>query len=46
MGEEWKGPLRKIDEWRWLIPRDYKKGMRTDGLIYASEKMIKDIRKD
>jgi len=46
MGEEWKGPLRKVDEWRWLIPRDYKKGMRTDGLIYASERMIRDIRKD
>lgn len=46
MGEEWKGPLRKLDEWRWLIPHDYKKGMRTDGLIYASERMIKDIRKD
>jgi tRNA-splicing ligase RtcB len=42
----WNGPLKKIDDWRWLIPRDYKKGMLTDGLIFANERMIDEIRKD
>ncbi|MCX6090501.1 MAG: RtcB family protein [Candidatus Atribacteria bacterium] len=46
MSEIWNGPFRRIDNWRWMIPREYKKGMLTDGLIYASEKMIADIRKD
>ncbi|HQE24906.1 MAG TPA: RtcB family protein [Candidatus Atribacteria bacterium] len=46
MAEAWKGPLQKVDDWRWLIPRSYKKGMLTDGMIYASEKMISAIRKD
>jgi tRNA-splicing ligase RtcB len=46
MSDIWNGPLKKIDDWRWLIPRDYKKGMLTDGLIFASEKMISEIRKD
>jgi len=43
---EWSGPLQKIDDWRWRIPRDYKHGMKVEGVIYASEKMIKAIRKD
>lgn len=36
--------VRKKDEWRWVIPREVK--MRTEGLVYADEKMMKDIRKD
>jgi len=46
MSNLWNGPLKKIDDWRWLIPREYKKEMLTDGLIFASEKMIAEIRKD
>jgi len=46
MSNIWNGPLKKIDDWRWLIPRDYKKGMLTDGLIFANERMIDEIRKD
>lgn len=42
----WQGPLEKIDEYRWRIPKSYKQGMRTDGLIFASEKLIGDIRND
>ena len=33
--------LKKIDDWRWLIPKH--SGMRTDGLIFASEKMVPHI---
>jgi tRNA-splicing ligase RtcB (3'-phosphate/5'-hydroxy nucleic acid ligase) len=36
--------MQKMDEYRWLIPKEGK--MRTEGLVYADEKMIRDIRKD
>jgi tRNA-splicing ligase RtcB len=40
---KWGGKLEKIDEYRWLIPKSYKPGMRVDGLIYADEDMLKHI---
>ncbi len=46
MGESWNGPLERIDEYRWLIPDSYEKGMRVAGLIYADSKMIEDVRQD
>ena len=46
MSNEWTGPLKKLDDYRWLIPSSYKKGMRTDGLIYATETMIEQIKSD
>ena len=46
MAELWQGPLEKIDEYRWRIPKSYKAGMRVDGIIYADEKLLKDIRHD
>ncbi len=42
----WHGELIKIDNNRYKIPRSYKSGMRTDGLIYASENMISKINQD
>jgi tRNA-splicing ligase RtcB len=42
----WQGKLEKIDDFRYKIPRSYKTGMRTDGLIYASEKMLSQITAD
>ncbi|MBI5143570.1 MAG: RtcB family protein [Candidatus Omnitrophica bacterium] len=42
----WQGPVEKIDEYRWRIPKSYKPGMRVDGIIYADDKMIKDILSD
>jgi tRNA-splicing ligase RtcB len=38
--------LEKIDDYRWRIPRSYKPGMRVPGLIYADEKLLKDIYQD
>ena len=38
--------LEKIDDFRWRIPRSYKPGMRVDGIIYADEKLLKDIYHD
>ncbi|MGE5280216.1 MAG: RtcB family protein [Deltaproteobacteria bacterium] len=42
----WDGPLEKIDGLRWRIPRTYRRGMRVDGIVYADEKLLKDIRHD
>src|SRR6267142_484990 len=38
--------LEKIDDYRWLIPRTYKPGMRTDAVIYANERLLKAIQQD
>ncbi|HQO38524.1 MAG TPA: RtcB family protein [Candidatus Omnitrophota bacterium] len=38
--------MEKIDDHRWRIPRSYKPGMRVPGLIFADEKLLKDIRHD
>lgn len=38
--------FQKIDDYRYLIPKSYKKGMLIDGLVYADEAMIKHIEKD
>jgi len=42
----WQGELERIDAFRWRIPKGYKAGMRVDGVIYADEEMVKDIRSD
>ncbi len=38
--------LRQLDEYRWLVPQDKGLGMRTDGMIFADEKLIEDLRND
>ena len=38
--------LEQIDKYRFRIPKSYKKGMMVDGIIYASDKLIEDIKKD
>src|SRR5215471_16777996 len=38
--------LEKIDDYRWLIPRTYKPGMRTDAVIYASAHLLEAIQRD
>src|SRR5215470_11845847 len=40
------GPLERVNECCWRIPKSYKAGMRVDGLIYADDQMIELIRKD
>jgi len=46
MSDVWQGSLEKIDDFRWRIPKSYKPGMRVPGIIYANEKLLKDIRHD
>ena len=41
-----RNELEKIDQYRWRIPKDYRTGMRVDGIIYASEDMLDAILSD
>jgi tRNA-splicing ligase RtcB len=36
--------LQQIDEYRWRVPREG--GMRVEGIVYADERLIADIRDD
>ncbi len=40
------GPLEQLSECVWRIPKSYKEGMRVDGLIFADEILIEQIRND
>ncbi len=42
----WTGKLEKLDEFRFLIPREYKKGMSVPGLVFTSEKLLSAIKED
>jgi tRNA-splicing ligase RtcB (3'-phosphate/5'-hydroxy nucleic acid ligase) len=38
--------IESIDAWRHRIPRDERRGMRTDVVVYASEALLAQIRQD
>jgi tRNA-splicing ligase RtcB len=38
--------LERIDDWRWRIPRDEARGMRTDVVVYASRPLLEQISGD
>ncbi|MCA9246276.1 MAG: RtcB family protein [Planctomycetales bacterium] len=40
------GPLVRENDYCWRIPKDYKPGMRVDGLIYADDVLIERVRSD
>jgi tRNA-splicing ligase RtcB len=44
--KNWKKILQRLDNQRWLLPQDYKKGMRVPGLVFASEEMLDIIGQD
>ena len=46
MANTWRNTLKKVDEYRWEIPVEYKNGMRVPGRIYASESMLDKIWED
>jgi tRNA-splicing ligase RtcB len=47
MGKDtYHGPLEQVDACCWRIPKSYKVGMRVDGLIFASERLLDAIKKD
>ena len=43
---KWQGQLKKIDDYRWEIPKSYKTGMRVPGLVYADEAMLDAIKEE
>ena len=46
MVSRWENVLTRIDDCRWEIPQDYKRGMRVPGIVYADDTMIKKIMED
>ncbi len=46
MPDNYTGPLERLDDCRWRIPRSYKPFMRVDGIIYADDRLIQQIRQD
>jgi tRNA-splicing ligase RtcB len=39
-------PLKKLDDYRYLIPKSFREGMKVEGLIYASDELIGAIERD
>jgi tRNA-splicing ligase RtcB len=40
------GPLERVDECCWRIPKSYREGMRVDGLIFSSERLMEQLKND
>jgi len=43
MVRQFEGKLEQIDANRWRIPKDAQRGMRVDGIIYASGALIAEV---
>lgn len=43
---DFTGPLERINDYCWRIPRRYKQGMRVEGRIYVSDALIDLVRHD
>ena len=46
MKQGYQGPIERIDEYRWRIPKGAKPGMRVDGILFADDRLLELIRKD
>jgi len=44
--EVFRGPLERINDTSWRIPKSYRPGMRVDGIVYADDALIESIRSD
>lgn len=42
----YQGPLERVNDYCWRIPKSYKPGMRVDGLVYADKILLELIRND
>ncbi len=40
------GPLERVDECTWRIPKSFRPGMLVDGLIFTDERLIPQLRGD
>ena len=45
-GTKWDSILEPLDDYRYLIPKSYKKEMHVDALIYSSPELIGQVCKD
>ncbi len=45
-GTKWDKILQVVDDFRYVIPRDYKQGMLVDAMIYSSPKLIEQVLHD
>ncbi|MDQ7818945.1 MAG: RtcB family protein [Armatimonadota bacterium] len=46
MTTPWTHILKKVDDYRWEIPPTYKPGMRVPGLVFADERMLRQIAEE
>ncbi len=44
--QKWTGPLNKISDFKFEIPQSYRADMNTSGIIYVSEALLSELRKD
>ncbi len=44
MSSAWNGPLERIDELRWRIPKHYKQGMRADAVVVTDRQGLEVAR--
>jgi tRNA-splicing ligase RtcB (3'-phosphate/5'-hydroxy nucleic acid ligase) len=42
----WTGNIKKVDDFRWIIPKSSRHGMLVDGMVYATEELMSVIRND
>ena len=42
----YRGPLEPAGPCQWRIPKSYRSDMRVDGLIFADDTLIEQIKKD
>lgn len=42
----WTGPMNKLDEFRFEIPKSFRPCMRTSAVIFADDKMIQSVKAD
>ena len=40
----YSGPLERVDDCCYRIPKSYRPGMRVDGLVFADERLIEHVR--
>lgn len=44
--ESYRGPLERVDDTLWRIPKSYRQDMHVDGLIFADDELMEHIRAD
>src|SRR6516225_11691593 len=44
--DTYHGPLEKVNDYCWRIPKSYKPDMHVDGLIFASKRLLEQIKND